>query len=641
MVPDLTRTLPIRVRPHHFEKPENYGRRLALANGLPEAAARTASRQLATTGTKKELREGLHRWLESKGGLLAGHFERQELQAHTGIAGRNLCRKCAHGDAVEQIAHIESNCCLRHQIWTGPGTSPAKQVKVSREVLAAERRYRYLLSRGRIDLPLIRELANILNRDARPSFDLANLVAQTYPATVALADLLTNRCFHRSLFDPRRTFAESHKILSERIQEALPGSDGRIVDDIWLLVRPTFLLSRRLAFSTPIGIDFTPPVRINPADIRHTGSIMRPLEPFRRFLAQVRTYSLDSCDQRWKLYVVGGQREELIQRAGGVHLDLICKYGHSFRRDWGKSLGALDEGRSLCPVCNGGQILPGYNSLAETHPKLAYEWDSELNATGTPSTTGAGSNQKYAWKCSHGHSFEALMTNRALNGSGCPVCANFTLLSGFNDLATTHPDLAGEWHSELNGGLRPQEVISGRTNKFAWQCPIGHDYWKTIQKRKMGQGCPVCSGRKVVRGINDLGTTHPSLVAEWHPVLNALVPTEVSAGSEAQIQWLCPARHCYGAMVVNRTGLKRAGCPYCSKRKLLKGFNDLATQYPALAKDWHPEANGDLTSSEVLPGSGLRWWKCPYGHEQQMMFRNRLRAGGCTLCPYGERAAAA
>src|SRR5690606_30846774 len=36
--------------------------------------------------------------------------------------------------------------------------------------------------------------------------------------------------------------------------------------------------------------------------------------------------------------------------------------------------------------------------------------------------------------------------------------------------------------------------------------------------------------------------------------------------------------HSYTSPVMNRTGSKKTGCPYCSSRQLLPGFNDLATR---------------------------------------------------------------
>jgi hypothetical protein len=39
--------------------------------------------------------------------------------------------------------------------------------------------------------------------------------------------------------------------------------------------------------------------------------------------------------------------------------------------------------------------------------------------------------------------------------------------------------------------------------------------------------------------------------------------------------------------------------------------DSLAADSPHLAREWHPEKNGQLRPHEVTPGSGRRvWWKC-------------------------------
>ena len=51
-------------------------------------------------------------------------------------------------------------------------------------------------------------------------------------------------------------------------------------------------------------------------------------------------------------------------------------------------------------------------------------------------------------------------------------------------------------------------------------------------------------------------------------------------------------------------------CPFLSGRLVWKGYNDLATNNPQLAAQWHPEKNGDLTPEMVTPSSGRKvWWK--------------------------------
>ena len=60
---------------------------------------------------------------------------------------------------------------------------------------------------------------------------------------------------------------------------------------------------------------------------------------------------------------------------------------------------------------------------------------------------------------------------------------------------------------------------------------------------------------------------------------------------------------------------KGNNCPYCGNQKLLRGYNDLATTNPKLAKEWNyakntfgPETVMEHTNKKV-------WWKCEKGHE--------------------------
>lgn len=365
-------------------------------------------------------------------------------------------------------------------------------------------------------------------------------------------------------------------------------------------------------------------------------TVRRPLEPFSRYLDQLEMRRGSSWPQLSELYVVAGSYEGprvTVPSHRGLTL-FICSEGHVIRRGCSKVAHALETGTQFCPICSGKKALAGYNSLADVHPLLAAQWDRARNAGLLPGEVVPGSNKVVQWVCPRGHRYPATIANRALNGSGCPVCANFAVLSGSNDLATTHPTLAAEWHPSLNGSVEPAHVISGSGSKCAWLCPEGHTYWKTISKRKSGQGCPTCSGRHVQDGVNDLATTHPGIAAEWHPETNGnLLPEHVTFGSDRCVSWLCPNGHEYRAPVNNRTRSKNAGCPYCSHKKLLPGFNDLAALYPALARDWATDLNGGLAATETMPGSYLRGWRCPFGHEQHMMFVNRLRARGCTKCP--------
>ena len=58
----------------------------------------------------------------------------------------------------------------------------------------------------------------------------------------------------------------------------------------------------------------------------------------------------------------------------------------------------------------------------------------------------------------------------------------------------------------------------------------------------------------------------------------------------------------------------QAGCPFLTPNpEVWRGFNDLATKNPMLAKQWHPYKNKKLTPEMVTCGSGKNvWWIYPY-----------------------------
>ena len=47
-----------------------------------------------------------------------------------------------------------------------------------------------------------------------------------------------------------------------------------------------------------------------------------------------------------------------------------------------------------------------------------------------------------------------------------------------NCIATTHPEIAAQWHPTLNEGLTPFDVRAGSTDRVWWLCDKGHE-WKT------------------------------------------------------------------------------------------------------------------------------------------------------------------
>lgn len=134
------------------------------------------------------------------------------------------------------------------------------------------------------------------------------------------------------------------------------------------------------------------------------------------------------------------------------------------------------------------------------HPEKQYlldEWDYEANKDLTPKNTPHGRNKIVSWVCSQGHHFECSPSARTGGRfTNCPYCAGQKVLAGFNDLATTHPSIAAEWHPTKNGELKPEMVSKGCHTRVWWRDSHGHEWETTVTSRTKGGGCPICNSVK-------------------------------------------------------------------------------------------------------------------------------------------------
>lgn len=176
-------------------------------------------------------------------------------------------------------------------------------------------------------------------------------------------------------------------------------------------------------------------------------------------------------------------------------------------------------------------------------------------------------------------------------------------------------------------------MTSGSDRKVWWVCDKGHRYQASVANRAKGKGCPYCTGRKVLADFNDLETTSPEIAAEWHPTRNGdLTPRDVTSGSHTMVWWRCPVGHEWEAQIKSRA-LQGTGCPYCSNKRVLKGYNDLESCYPEIAAEWDSEKNAGLDPNEVTYGSGkVVWWRCAKGHSWRMLVYRRIEGRGCPEC---------
>lgn len=175
-----------------------------------------------------------------------------------------------------------------------------------------------------------------------------------------------------------------------------------------------------------------------------------------------------------------------------------------------------------------------------------------------------------------------------------------------------------------------------RSTYLEYVCDKGHEYTNTIGKRISGRNCPYCSGNKILPGFNDLSTREPQLIKEWDFSKNDKSPDTIFPGTKKKYWWLCPKGHSYDMAPIHRK--YGQGCPYCSGKRVLIGFNDLLSQYNELCKEWDYNKN-DISPDEFVINSAKRvWWKCKEGHEWKSKIYNRTtNNSNCPYCVYEEK----
>lgn len=137
---------------------------------------------------------------------------------------------------------------------------------------------------------------------------------------------------------------------------------------------------------------------------------------------------------------------------------------------------------------------------------------------------------------------------------------------------------------------------------------------------------------------NNLETTNPELVKEWHFDKNKpLEPKNFTRGSTQAVWWICSKGHEWRASISHRA-TRGDGCKKCSGRAPTIDRN-FATEYPELLQYWHQTKNGNLLPEHLTPRSGRKvWWQCIEhpNHEWEVSISNitqpNRKMGYCPYC---------
>lgn len=220
------------------------------------------------------------------------------------------------------------------------------------------------------------------------------------------------------------------------------------------------------------------------------------------------------------------------------------------------------------------------NSFGQKHPKLASMWSVEGNKNITPYMFTSGSNQLVTWECPIcGETWKSPIASIvSRNVTSCPTCsmknngAKITRAKTIKhgSLAERSKELLEQWDYEANIGLSPYDIPLNYSFKVGWKCNIcGYKWYSSpatrVRNNKVA-GCPHCTGRVVMPGIDDLETLYPDIAKEWDYEKNKpFQPSQIKPFSNKKYYWIC--KNCNKSyFTLPGSRIKGHGCPSCAQK---------------------------------------------------------------------------
>ena len=639
------RPLPVRVAPAHLEPAGPYISRALTSLGLNDRSTMLIRRyrrehavsiEAATRAVAAVLAGEQQYW---RGRARTPHEDGSSCFRCTVGPDRFACLRCTHGVPIRQVSHQSGQVCIRHRVWVG-GTL-ADQKPVDKATAMADRVFRRLAER--IDSGRLREIQRLLAAHSQ-LLGRQKSDADLYPTAIKLYRLLLDRGLLRLLLSRHLTFQAAYDVLDQHVA-ALIDEPSSITDGLWLLLRPAALsVYETLVYGQDRATFDAHDVRV-PADLTHGSGegVGRPVEPFKRYLAPLRTSAPDRVAQELRIRVHRTPRmaERIDLHAGMKAIAaMICESGHRLKSSPSHIAKALNRRTPGCAYCS-HRRYPGESGIPQREPLLFAEFDTNANPGIDPE--GLMSTDRVHWRCLRaGHTaFTRVDTRREL---GCTACRRAAAVQverpGFaGDPSSTFlirfPERAAGFHSALNAGRTLEGIGHSSEEVLLWSCDNGHVWPTTANSIARGHGCCYCSNLYVWPGFNDLASTEPEVAAEWDYDENGAVhPTDVYRLRKKPYAWKCTSHgHTWTATVFDRVKRGR-GCPYCGGTQTWAGFNCMETTDPETAAVLHPYLNA-FTASEVSAGSQRRaFFNCGCGqiYNEKIAYVSRRKHKLCTDC---------
>lgn len=300
--------------------------------------------------------------------------------------------------------------------------------------------------------------------------------------------------------------------------------------------------------------------------------------------------------------------------------------------------------RKSCACCSGKVVVPGINDFATTHPNLIKEWHPTKNGDLLPSEVTYGMATRIWWVCPEGHEYPATLLHRS-SGTNCPICnsgrqTSFAEQAVYFYVKKVFPDAISRYTDIFGKGMELDIYIPSIKLGIEYDGMAWHKADKLPREKKKYKICKD-NGIRLLRLMEKppengiLLTADESLTIMDGPMYEKknlakairLLLDKIDPESNPWTRRK-PIFHSKVDINIDRDEAE-------IRRYMVKiRQGSFAEQYPALAKEWHPTRNGELTPDKMKPHSDIRaWWVCPTcGHEYFASVGHRVDGTGCPIC---------
>lgn len=303
----------------------------------------------------------------------------------------------------------------------------------------------------------------------------------------------------------------------------------------------------------------------------------------------------------------------------------ICSKGH----EWEAVIDSRARGNN-CPYCAGQIVISGENDLKTLYPRIAKEWDYELNYPLLPTQIMAGSGKKVWWKCKHGHSWQVSPNNRTSQYSNCPICSA--------EQGTSFPEQAIYYYiNQLVPAINRYNVNDVEIDIFIPDLKLGieydgvyfHNSNSAIKREQKKNTFCKDAGIRLIR----IKETRVSMEDEKDILYRKIGKNGTSL--ELIISRILQIIEMYGIQV-NKVNidLRQDDVEIYNNYLSMEKKNSIAAHNPNLLKEWDYDRNKDINPTTISYGSKKKvWWLCPLGHNYKAAVSHRTTSKTPTSCP--------